>query len=68
MDPWKPLHLFLIGGVGMRKTFTLMCIIQSMLQYYIKQMTNVDTLKPKILKLAYIWKVAQQYIQHSQSH
>jgi hypothetical protein len=38
----------------MRKTFTLMCIIQSMLQYYIKQMTNVDTLKPKILKLAYI--------------
>jgi hypothetical protein len=27
-----------------------------MLQYYIKKITNVDTLKPKFMKLAYIGK------------
>jgi hypothetical protein len=33
-----------------------MCIIQNMLRYYIKQITNVDPLKPKIMKLAYTRK------------
>jgi hypothetical protein len=26
-----PLHIFLTGGVGTRKTFTFMCIMQNML-------------------------------------
>ncbi len=37
----KPFHFFLTSGAETRKTFTLMCIIQKMLQYYIKQITNV---------------------------
>jgi len=52
----KPFHIFLIGGARARKTFTLMCILQNMLRYYTKQITNVDPLKPKIMKLAYIRK------------
>ncbi len=43
----KPLHIFLTRGVETRKTFTFMCIIQNMLQYYIRQIINVDPLKPK---------------------
>jgi len=35
---------------------TLMCIIQNMLQYYIKEITNVDHLKPKVMKLTYTGK------------
>ncbi len=53
----KPLHIFLTRGVGTRKTFTSMCIIQNMLKYYIKNRTNSNPLKPKIMKLAYIGKV-----------
>jgi len=34
-----------------------MCIIQNMLKYYIKDITNVNPLKPKVMKLAYIGKV-----------
>ncbi len=48
---------FLTSGVGIEKAFTLMCIIQNMLQYYTKQITNDDPLKPKIMKLTYIGKV-----------
>jgi hypothetical protein len=48
----------LIGGVGTRKTFTLMCIIQNLLQYYIKQIKNVNLLKSKVMKLAYTRKNA----------
>jgi len=47
----KPFHKFLIGGAKTRKNFTFMCIIQNMLQYYIKQITNVNPLKPKVMKL-----------------
>ncbi len=54
----KPFHIFLIGGARTRKTFTLMCIIQNMLWYYTKQVTNVDILKPKIMKLTYIGKTS----------
>lgn len=39
-------------GVETGKTFILMCIIQNMLQYHIRQIINVDPLKPKIMKLA----------------
>jgi hypothetical protein len=42
--PLEPLHLFLTRGTWRGKTCTLMCIIQNMLQYYIKQITNVDPL------------------------
>jgi hypothetical protein len=35
-----------------------MCIIQNILQYYIKQIRNIDPLKPKIMKLTYTRKVA----------
>jgi hypothetical protein len=33
--PSKLLHIFLIGGVGTRFFFILMCIIQNMLRYNI---------------------------------
>ncbi len=29
-----------------------------MLQYYIKEITNVDLLKPKVMKLTYSWKTS----------
>jgi hypothetical protein len=35
-----------------------MCIIHNLLQYYIKQIRNVDPLKPKVMKLAYTRKIA----------
>jgi hypothetical protein len=54
----KPFHIFLTSGARTRKTFTLMCIIQNMLRYYTKQVTNVDPLKPKIMKLTYIGKTS----------
>jgi hypothetical protein len=44
-NPTKSLHNFLIGGAWIKKTYTLMCIKQNMLQYYIKETTNVDPLK-----------------------
>jgi hypothetical protein len=37
--------------VNIRKTFTLMSIIQNMVQYYITQTFNVSPWKPKIMKL-----------------
>ncbi len=49
---------FLTRGVGIGKTFTLMCIIQNMLRYCIKDIPNVDPLKPKVMKLTYIGKAA----------
>jgi DNA replication protein DnaC len=33
--PTIPFHIFLIGNVGIGKNFTLTCIIQTILQYYI---------------------------------
>jgi hypothetical protein len=52
----KAFHIFLTCGARTWKTFTLMCIIQNMLRYYIKPITNVDILKPKIMKLTYTRK------------
>jgi len=54
----KPLHILLKRGVGIGKKITLMCIIQNMLRYYRKDISNVDPLKPKIMKLTYIGEVA----------
>ncbi len=48
--PIKTFTFFLTRGVGTRKTFTIMCIIQSMLQHYIKEMMDVHPLKPKVMK------------------
>jgi hypothetical protein len=36
--------------------YALMCIIQNILQYYIKETTKIDPLKPKVIKLTYIRK------------
>jgi len=47
----------LTSGVGIGKIFTFMCIIQNTLRYYIKQITNDDLKKPKIMKLTYVGKV-----------
>jgi hypothetical protein len=49
--PSKSLHIFLIEGVGVGKIFTLMCIIQNMLRYYIKNFQMLTLKKPKIMKL-----------------
>jgi len=38
--------------------YTVMCIIQNILQYYIIETTNIDPLKPKVMKLAYIRKTS----------
>ncbi len=35
-----------------------MCIMENTLQSYMKQMPNVDPLKPKIMKLTYTWEAA----------
>lgn len=40
-----------------KKNFcALMCIIQNILQYYMKDTTNVNPLKPKVMKHACTWK------------
>ncbi len=46
----------MIGGVNTKKTFTLMCIIQNIFQYYIRETIDVNLLKTKIMKLAYTRK------------
>jgi hypothetical protein len=42
----------------MENTFTLLCIIQYLLQYYSRINFEVDSLKQKIMKLGYIGKDA----------
>jgi hypothetical protein len=41
-NPLKQFHIFLTSGVRIGKTFTFMCIIQNLLRYYTKQITNFD--------------------------
>ncbi len=55
-NPSRFLPFFLPWGARTRKTFTLMCIIQSMLQHYIKEM-HANPLKPKVMKLTYMGKL-----------
>jgi hypothetical protein len=49
----KTITFFLTKGARTRKMYTLMCIIQNMLQYYKIEITDVDLLKPKVMKLTY---------------
>ncbi len=46
----------MIGGVNTKKPFMLMCIIQNMFRYYIRETIDVNLLKTKIMKLAYTRK------------
>jgi len=57
MNPNEPLSIFFIKSVGTRKTFTLMVIIQCLLQYYLKQNKNFDPSKQTILKMEYVRKI-----------
>jgi len=50
-----PLYLFLIGGVGIEKTFREKVIFQMLMQLYDAHNTT-DPLKPKALILTYIVK------------
>jgi len=52
-----PICLFLIGDVGIGKTFTLKLIIQGLLRLYNKDM-SFDLTKTKVLFMALISKVA----------
>jgi DNA replication protein DnaC len=52
------LFIFITGGAGTGKTFTSLCIIQYLLQYYNKINLEADLLKQKIVKLGYIGKAA----------
>lgn len=55
--PWKPIHLFLTGRVGMCKTFTLLLIVQGLLHHYVRGM-EVSTNCPLALLMAYSGKAA----------
>jgi hypothetical protein len=52
----KPLHIFLIGGVGIGNPFTFIRIIQNTLRYYVGQIKNANPLKTKIMKSSYYKK------------
>jgi hypothetical protein len=52
MYPNESLSIFLTEGVGTRKTFTLMVIIQGLIQYYLKQNKDLNRSKQKIKKMA----------------
>ncbi len=52
-----PIHIFLIGGVGISKNITLKLIIQGLLQLYNKDLPSNLT-KIKALFMASIGKVA----------
>lgn len=52
------MHIFIIEGVGIRKTFTLLSDIQALLHFNVKYDKNMDQLKATILKMTYIEKVA----------
>lgn len=47
-----PIHLFLIGGAGTGKTFTLQLIVQGLLRFYHGDLQS-DPLKPKALLMAF---------------
>jgi hypothetical protein len=57
MHPNQPIHLFLIGGVGINKTFTLLLLIHGFLRHY-KIILGFDPLKQKAILMVYISKVA----------
>jgi hypothetical protein len=57
-NPSKTLFIFLTGGAGTGKTFTLLCIIQYLLRYYNKINLEADPLKQKVMKLGFTGKAA----------
>jgi hypothetical protein len=48
----------ILGGARIGKTFTLMIIIPSLLQFYFEQNRDLDPSKQTILKMVYIGKAA----------
>ena len=50
-----PIHLFLTGGAGTGKTFTLQLIVQGLLRFYHGDLQS-DPLKPKVLLMAFTGK------------
>jgi len=56
--PNQPLHIFIVEGVDIRKTFTLLNDIQALLHFYVKYDKNMDRLKATILKMTHTEKVA----------
>ncbi len=56
--PNRPLHIFIIEGVDIRKPFTLLSNIEALLQFYVKHDKNMDPLKATSLKMIYIERVA----------
>ncbi len=46
--PNEPIHLFIIGGVGIGKTFTLMLLIQALIRFLNRHL-HLDPLKKKVL-------------------
>jgi hypothetical protein len=57
MRPNQPIHLFLIGGVGINKTSTLLLLIHGFLRHY-NIILGFDPLKQKAILMVYISKVA----------
>jgi len=47
-NPNEPLHLFIIGGVGIGKNFMLMLLIQGLVHFYNKHL-ELDLFKKKAL-------------------
>jgi hypothetical protein len=56
--PNQPLYIFIIEGVDIHKTFTLLNSIQALLHFYVKLDKNMDPLKATNLKMTYTDKVA----------
>jgi pantothenate kinase-related protein Tda10 len=55
-NPNEPLHMFIIGGVGIGKNFMLMLLIQSLVHFYNKHL-ELDLFKKKALLMTYIEKI-----------
>ncbi len=56
-NPNEPIHLFIIGGVITRKTFTLMLLIQALIHFYNRHLHSNPSTKKKLF-MAYTGKVA----------
>ncbi len=54
-NPNEPIHLFIIRGADIGKTFTLMILIQALICFYNRH-PHSDPLKKKVLLMAYIGK------------
>jgi len=57
MHPNQPIQLFLLGGVGISKTFTLLLLIHGFLRHY-NIILGSDPLKQKVILMVYIGKMA----------